>query len=274
MELVDTHCHIQSIDESSGEKATSQLWTKRGGSSLSDVIDRATANHVNKLIVVGCSLADSQLACRVAGSSDHTWASVGIHPHEAKDHVRDKQALNKFKDLVKQPKVVAIGECGLDYYYQHSQRADQIKILQFQLSLAIDHDLPLIFHVRQAFDDFWPIFDSHNSLEHPIRGVLHSYTDNHKNLELALERKLYIGINGIATFNKNPELTDVYTRIPLNNLLLETDSPFLTPAPIRGTINEPKNIRLIAEYLAGLRGEEIGQLAKSTTNNARKLFCL
>jgi TatD DNase family protein len=220
---------------------------------------------------VGCDLADSQLAVQFAQSRADCWASIGLHPHEAQHFHDQSDKLTKLADLASQDKVVAVGECGLDYFYEHSPKALQVKVLRFQLGLAQEYNLPLIFHVREAFADFWPIFDEYNSRK-PLRGVLHSYTDNNQNLEAALTRGLYIGVNGIATFAKAPEQLDVYKTIPLGNLLLETDAPFLTPTPYRGSINQPKHVRTVAHFLAGLRDEDFETLAATTTRNAQHLF--
>jgi TatD DNase family protein len=167
-------------------------------------------------------------------------------------------------------KIVAIGEIGLDYFYSHSTKEEQIKALRFQIELALEHNLPIIFHVREAFDDFWPIFDSYKG----IRGVLHSFTDTHANLQKALERGLYIGINGITTFTKVPHQLQTAKEVPLQKLLLETDAPFLTPRPLRGTVNEPAHVRLVAEFLAGLRAQTIEDVAANTSHNAQTLFAL
>jgi TatD DNase family protein len=272
VEFVDTHCHIQSIGHSAaGEEMTTKLWSKLEEISPQAVIDRAKEQAVVKLISVGCSLEDSRLAIKTATEFDNVWASIGIHPHEAKLHTKSK-ILDDFKALSLDPKVIAVGECGLDYYYEHSPKEDQKKLLEFQLELALDNNLPLIFHVRDAYSDFWPIFNSYNSVDKPIRGVLHSFTDSKENLELAIAHGLYIGVNGIATFTKDPGQIAMYASIPLANMVLETDSPFLTPSPFRGTINEPKNVRTIAEHLVVLRDESLLQLAKSTTENVGHLF--
>ncbi|HEY4964102.1 MAG TPA: TatD family hydrolase [Candidatus Saccharimonadales bacterium] len=271
MDLVDTHCHIQSISPLAGDDYTAELWRKLPGADIDELISRAKSASVTKLIIVGCTLDNSILAVDLVKSRPNTWASVGIHPHEAKDHIGSSQKVGVFSSLVKKDKVIAIGECGLDYYYEHSPRGTQIKMLEFQLQLALDNNLPIIFHVRQAFKDFWPVFNNFNR-GNKLRGVLHSYTDNLANFAKALDHGLYIGVNGIATFNKDPQLTEVHKQIPLNRLLLETDSPFLTPSPIRGTINEPKNIALIASFLADLRGEDFSRLAQQTTINASELF--
>jgi TatD DNase family protein len=163
-----------------------------------------------------------------------------------------------------------VGETGLDYYYTHSPREAQEAMLRFQIELALAHDLPLIFHVREAFDDFWPIFESYQG----ARGVLHSFTDSVSNLERALSHGLYIGVNGIATFARQESQRVMYRTIPQRSLLLETDAPFLTPTPFRGTINEPKYTSVVAEFLSELRGEDLAELAATTTSNARDLFHL
>ena len=267
MELVDTHCHIQSLGLKVGERVTRELWAK---SELEpdQVITGAVEHGVTKLLCVGCDLDDSQLAINFVKNRENCWASVGLHPHEAQHFAGQQSRLDEFAALATQPKVVAIGECGFDFYYNHSPQKAQIEVLKFQIELAQQHDLPLIFHVREAFDEFWPIFDSYNGL----RGVLHSYTDSAENLAKALERDLYIGVNGIATFAKNPAQLEVYKSVPLEKLLLETDAPFLTPTPYRGSINEPKRLGAVADFLAKLRDENRADLAAATTANARQLF--
>ena len=143
-------------------------------------------------------------------------------------------------------------------------------MLRFQIELALAHDLPIIFHVREAFDDFWPIFEQYQG----IHGVLHSFSDSRANMERAVQHGLYIGVNGIATFAKQSEQLAMYAAVPLKNLLLETDAPFLTPTPYRGSINEPKQIVTVASFLAELRSENLANIAVSTTTNAKKLFGL
>ncbi|HEX5743920.1 MAG TPA: TatD family hydrolase [Candidatus Saccharimonadales bacterium] len=270
MELVDTHCHIQSAGlRSGGERITRELWSKIPGVTGDAMVNAAAEEGVTRLMCVGCDLEDSRLAIDFASRHEGCWASLGIHPHEAKDYLGGQKP-RQFTALVTEPKVVAIGECGLDYHYAHSPKADQLKVLRFQIELALDAGLPLIFHVREAFDDFWPVFDSYEGAG--IRGVVHSFTDSTANAEKAVERGLYVGVNGIATFAKNPAQMEAYKSVPLKNLVLETDSPFLTPTPYRGTINEPKRLGAVADFLANLRGEERLDLARATTHNARKLF--
>jgi TatD DNase family protein len=267
MELIDTHCHIQSIGAHTGEAGTMRLWAE-SNLTAETVIANAHEHGVSKMICVGCDLEDSRQVIEFVKDKPECFATIGIHPHEAKRYAKDKEALNQFASLAKKDKVVAIGECGLDYFYGHSPKEDQIEVLKFQIELALKQDLSLIFHVRDAFDDFWPIFEQYEG----IRGVLHSFTDNMANLDKALSKSLLIGVNGIATFNKKPEQEAVYKAIPLDKLLLETDSPFLTPAPFRGTINEPMRVGLVAEFLSKLKSEDRQSLAGKTTKNAIELF--
>lgn len=283
MELVDTHCHIQSAGHSplssgEGEKVTREKWAKVPDRTPDVIIGDAVQKGVTRMICVGCDVADSELAVDFAQNRPETWASIGIHPHEAKKHLEEGHS-DAFRGLVTRPKVVAVGETGLDYYYNHSPKEAQIAVLRMQIELALSRDLPMIFHVRgassaepgkDALRDFWPIFDEYDG----IRGVLHSFTDSSENLDKAISKGLYIGVNGIATFAKDTSQLDMYKRIPLSRLLLETDAPFLTPYPYRGTICEPYHISVIAEFLSGLRGEPIEALARATTENALRLFNL
>lgn len=266
--LIDTHCHIQSVGADSGERTTLELWAKTEGLTAEKVLQNAAESGVNQMVCVGCDLEDSKLAVNFVQAYENCYASIGIHPHEAQHYTGRQELLDEFAALAAKTKVVAIGECGFDFYYNHSPKEAQIELLKFQLSLAKEHNLPVVFHVREAFDDFWPVFDEFTS----IRGVLHSFTDSAENLHKAIERGLHIGVNGIATFAKNPVQIEVYRSIPLEHLLLETDAPFLTPTPYRGSINEPKNVRVVAEFVAKMRGISLDELAAATTHNAQTLF--
>lgn len=267
MELVDTHCHIQSIGLQKGERSTRELWAK-SELDADRVVGDAVDAGVGHMICVGCDLDDSELAIEFSSDRTNCFASIGLHPHEAQHYAGNSQKLQQFASLAANPKVVAVGECGLDFYYNHSPKEAQFEVLKFQIELALKHNLPIIFHVREAFEEFWPLFNNYKG----IRGVLHSYTDSADNLSKALENDLFIGVNGIATFAKDENLLAVYKAIPSDRLLLETDAPFLTPAPHRGKINQPKRLVSVAEFLADLRGENQADLAKATTANAHKLF--
>lgn len=247
--LVDTHCHIH--------EATYPL-------DVAEVLTRADAAGVDQMIVVGTSEQSSREAVAFAGQHEQIHAAIGVHPHDTKDGYAE------IARLATDNSVVAIGEIGLDYFYTHSPRDVQIAALEAQLQLATDHHLPVIFHVREAFDDFWPIFDNFSGL----RGVLHSFTDTQPNADAAFRRGLLIGLNGISTFTKDPTQQAMFAGLPLDRIVLETDAPFLTPAPFRGTVNEPAFVRTIAEHHATIRGISLEEIAAATTANARALFAL
>jgi TatD DNase family protein len=249
IQLTDTHCHIH--------EATYPL-------DQGEVLARAAAADVQKMICVGTSEQSSREAIALAQAQPHIFASIGVHPHDTKDG---------YDQLTTLPheKVVAVGEIGLDYFYTHSPRDVQIAALKAQIELAISRDLPIIFHVREAFDDFWPIFDSY---EGKIRGVLHSFTDSMENMNAAVARGLYIGVNGISTFTKDPAQQVMFAAIPLDHLLLETDAPFLTPTPLRGKVNEPAFVRHVAEHHGTIRGLPLEEIAAKTSANAHALFAL
>lgn len=268
MNLTDTHCHIQSIGMNQGEATTRSLWAKSPELSANGVIKSAHLADVNQIICVGCNLEDSILAADFAQNHPECFASIGLHPHEADQYNNQPSKLSSFSSLVVLPKVVAIGECGLDYFYNHSTKENQASVLKFQIELALRSDLPIIFHVREAYNDFWPILESYPN----IRGVLHSFTDSIENLQIALKKGLYVGVNGIATFTNKPEQLAMYKAIPLSNLLLETDAPFLAPMPFRGKICKPEYVKQTAQFLSSLRGEDLETMARATTDNAKKLF--
>ena len=222
------------------------------------------------MLCVGCTLEDSEDAISFVADRPNLWATIGLHPHEAKRYDNNKTSLAHFQALAAQPKVVAVGETGLDYYYNHSPRAAQQALLRFQLEVGQEHDLPFIFHVRDAFEDFWPIFDEYTG----ARGVVHSFSSDQRQLDEVLKRGLYVGLNGIMTFTKQESQLEAAKAVPLDKLLLETDAPFLTPRPLRGTICEPKHVRVTAEFLSDLRGESLASLSAATTANAMALFNL
>ncbi len=269
MELFDTHCHIHEMVKRI--TPVYDKWHSDGARRTPDTI--ITAAHeagVSRMLCIGTSLADSELAVEFVKGREGLWTSIGIHPHEAALHLDKKDQFAALLTDIRKDKIVAIGECGLDYFYEHSPKAAQLQMLKFQIELALQHNLPLSFHVREAFDDFWPIFDSYRGAN--LRGVLHSFTDSSANLEAAMKRGLYIGVNGIVTFAKEPEQLAMYRAIPLEKLMLETDAPFLTPIPFRGKVCESKHVRVTAEFLAGLRQEKLKELASAATANARALF--
>ena len=255
MNLIDTHCHIHSSNFEPDPEQT---------------IKDAKLSGVNKLICVGTDLVDSTRAVDFVNGQNNCWASIGIHPHQSKNYINEQDKLAELKELSKSPRVVAIGECGLDYFYDHSPKKDQIKIFEYQLNLAAERKLPLIFHVRNAFEDFWPIIENFKN----ITGVVHSFTAGIKILDQTLNHNLMVGLNGIMTFTKDHSQLEAAKKVPIDRILLETDAPFLAPQEFRGKTNQPKYITSTAKFLAELRGESVNELSEYTTKNAIKLFNL
>lgn len=271
MDIVDTHCHIHEItDNPRGNTPVHNKWAGAGVADADQVIADAEAQGVTRLVCVGTTISDSRLAVAFVQSRPQTWATIGIHPHEAAACDGDAAALADFASLAGSSKVVAVGECGLDYYYNHSPKSAQERILRFQMELAVQYNLPMSFHVRDAFDDFWPIFDAYPG----IRGVVHSFTAGRAVLDQALERGLYIALNGIATFTKDQEQLAAAKAVPLERLVVETDAPYLTPSPYRGKICEPKHARTNLAFIAELHELPESEAAAATTANACRLFNL
>lgn len=257
--LIDTHCHLHDA----------QFYSE---AQISPIIERATSHNVLQIIVIGTDPEDSLQAGKFAHLHENIFFSYGIHPEEAKNYpafsrlFTDSSFLDSLKSEKSSGKLVAIGEVGLDYHYGIEHRTKQIELFQQMIDLSIKLQLPLIFHIREAFDDFFAIIDDFPEIKN-LNGVIHSFTDNKKNLRKALERDFYIGINGLATYSTLPTP-------PLERILLETDAPFLTPAPFRDTINESSHVHTIATWLSTKLGVSESEIAEITTRNARRLFNL
>ena len=254
MELVDTHCHLQ---------------FDKLAENISQLMKAASEAGVKRMICVGTSVEDSQQAVGYAAEYDNVWAAVGAHPHDGKsfDYKHDP---GKLEALAAEPRVVAFGEIGLDFYKDYSPRAEQEKLFRRQLEIGLTAGLPFIFHVRDAWKDFWRIMADYDS----VKGVVHSFSSGAKQMNAALDNGFYIGLNGIMTFTRDLAQLEAAKRLPLDRMLLETDAPFLTPEPFRGQVCEPKHTAATAEFLANLRQEPLEKIAEATTKNAVKLFGL
>ena len=218
------------------------------------------------MLCVGTNEKSSQGAVEFAKTHTNARAIVGVHPHDTKDGMAEiEQILHR-----NAAGVIGVGEIGLDYFYTHSPRDVQIAALEQQMQWALDYNLPVSFHVREAFADFWPVYDNFSG----IRGVLHSFTDSQDNLDQALARDLYIGVNGISTFTKDEGQKAMFMSIPLEKMLFETDAPFLTPVPKRGKVNEPAFVSHVAAHHAAIRGITPQEIAQATSANASALFAL
>lgn len=243
--FIDTHCHLHDREFFSEEQAE-------------EMLERAYYNNVQKIICIGTNHDDSLQARDFASKNGGVYWTYGIHPEFAgRDEVRDTDTIFSHES-----RPIAIGEVGLDYHYDGYSRDAQIKLFEQMLQLASDNNLPLSFHVREAFDDFFPVISNFPD----VRGVVHSFSDNKKNLRRILsETDFLVGVNGMATYSTLPTP-------PLDRILLETDAPFLTPKPFRGIINESAYIPSIAEWLAGKLGVSLDETERRTTQNAEQLF--
>ena len=255
MKLIDTHCHLN--DE--------QLYQ-----DLDNVISRALQTGVEKMIVIGWDKASSELAIKLAEQYPFIYACVGFHP-ENLDGV-DEKTLYEVLNLSSHPKVVGIGEIGLDYHWEKdpTKREIQKEFFIKQIEYANKVGLPISVHNREAFQDTLNILKEHK----PIGGVMHCYAGSVENIQDIINLNMYIGLGGPVTFKNAKTPKEVATEVPLERLVLETDSPYLSPHPLRGTVNEPSNIILVADEIANLKNMSKKHLLEVVYDNSCKLFNL
>ena len=240
------------------------------------MITDAKAAGVGQFICVGTDVESSRQALEFCKERLDCFASVALHPHEAEKLTADELAV-AVKELEtmaenNRSKLVAVGECGLDYFYHNDPTTHQKQdfLLRKHLELAQKLDLPVIFHVRDAFSEFFKILD-----EYPgTRGVVHSFTATPEILKEVIDRGLYVGLNGIMSFTRDELQLRAAKEAPLDKIVVETDAPFLTPTPFRGTMCQPKHVVVTAEFLSDLRQETFEKFASQTTRNAQQLFGL
>ncbi len=252
MHLIDSHAHVD----------FPQFHEDRNA-----VIERAREAGLVTVVNIGTNVSTSRASVRLAERYDLIHATVGIHPHDAE--TASPEALDQLRALAQQPKVVAIGEIGLDYYRDYSPRSAQRRALRDQLTLASEVDLPVVIHSRDAHDDVLRILDDWEGT-----GVMHTYAAGLERLDQVIAMGFFIGISGPVTYAKADQLRSVVRAAPLDRLLVETDCPYLTPEPHRGERNEPAYVTFVAEAVAQARGDSIEQIADATTENARRLFGL
>jgi TatD DNase family protein len=253
--VIDTHCHLHDAKFDEDRAAA---------------IGRARATGVEQMISVGCDIADTARAIATATEYD-LFASAGIHPHEAEDVPADY--LQRLRDFASDERVVAIGEIGLDYYYNHSPRDAQLRVFREQLALARELELPVIFHQRDAFDDFVAVL--REEFRDGMRGVVHCFTGETSQAELLVgEFDLKLGIGGVLTFKNAQALRDAVERVGLDAVVLETDAPYLAPIPMRGKRNEPEFVRYVAQTLSELFGVDPEIVDETTSRNAAALFSI
>jgi len=249
--LVDSHCHLDSPDFANEHEA---------------VIARARAARVGTMLTIGTRLDEFSGVRAIAEADDDIWCSVGVHPHEAADHAELQP--DRLIALSAHPKVIGIGETGLDFHYDLSPRPVQERIFRTHLAASRETGLPSIIHAREADADVARILAE----ERPPPGVLHCFSSGRDLAETALELGFFISISGIVTFKNAAELRAIVRDLPLDRLLVETDSPYLAPVPYRGKRNEPAFIGATAAAVAALKAIEPEALAAATTGNFFRLF--
>jgi TatD DNase family protein len=253
--LIDTHAHL-AMDEFASDRE--------------EVLKRARDAGVEAIIVIGSDIEESQRAIELSQRYPFLYASIGIHPHEAKDV--SPSTWDQLGRLAKEESVVAIGECGLDYHYQHSPRATQQETFRYQIQWAKEAHLPLIIHSREAQADLLAILKEEGAGE--VGGVLHCFSGDWEMAQEAGRLGFSVSVAGTITYPKSERLQEMVIKLPPHRLLLETDCPYLAPQEYRGKRNEPAHVRLVGEKVAQLKGVTLNDVARFTTANARSVFSL
>ncbi|MBA3945704.1 MAG: TatD family hydrolase [Herpetosiphonaceae bacterium] len=254
MQLIDTHVHLFA-PQFDGDRAA--------------VLERAAEAGVARMIAIGYDLPTSVAALDLADAHPHIWATAGIQPHYASE--TGLAELDRLRTMLHHPRVVALGEIGLDYHHDRAPRSLQAELFRRQLALAREMDLPVVIHTREAHADTLMIL---REAAQGLRIVMHSFSGDWQFAQLALELGAYLSFSGPVTFPKAAELHEVAQRTPLDRLLIETDCPYLAPQNHRGRRNEPAYVREIAERIAVLRGLPVAEVAAATWTNAATLFGL
>jgi TatD DNase family protein len=244
---IDDHCHLGHLDDPDAA-----------------LEDAATAGVI-RVIDVGTDVTDSREAAERATRRDGVWSTAGVHPHEA------RAGIEGLEGLLDHPSVVAVGECGLDYHYDHSPRDDQRAAFEAQIDLALRHDLALVIHTREAWDDTFSILGATGV---PDRTVFHCFTGGPHEADRALALGAHLSFSGILTFPSADDLRAAAARCPLERLLVETDAPFLTPVPHRGRPNRPALVTLVGRAAADAGGHAVEEVAEATWANATRVYDL
>lgn len=253
IELFDSHCHVDEDKFDSDRDAMHERMREAG---------------VMSYAVIGSDLPSSRHAADYAAVHDGCFAAVGIHPHEASGYREGD--LETLAAWTKEEKVVAIGEIGLDFYYDHSPRDVQKRVCQLQMELAYRLDVPVVYHVRDAHQDMLDLMKAQKG--RLSGGIIHCFSGSWEIAREYLKMGYFISFAGPVTFKKAPKLQEAAVNVPLDRLLIETDSPYLAPEPVRGRRNEPANVRYVAEKIAALRGVPLEELAAATVENAKRAY--
>ncbi|EGU55908.1 putative deoxyribonuclease [Vibrio nigripulchritudo ATCC 27043] len=252
--FVDSHCHLDKLNYE-------DLHT-----DVADVVEKAKQAKVEHLLSVGVTLNSFPKMMDMIRPFENVFASCGIHPLD----VESDFTLEKLHEYAKHPRVVAVGETGLDYHYKPETKALQIERFEQQVELAVEINKPLIIHTREAREDTLSIL--RNGQAQKCGGVIHCFTEDLPFAEAAMELGFYISVSGIVTFRAATELKEVVKALPMDRLLIETDSPYLAPVPHRGKENQPAYVVEVAQYIAQLKDVSLGEVAQTTTRNFQNLF--
>ena len=251
--VVETHCHLDMLKEQ----------------SLNAIIDQSKQLGINKIITISISPENFDTVIELTNKYTNVFCTQGVHPHKA--DLWSPNLVTKIKESVKLKKVVAIGEIGLDYHYNFTSRNIQIKAFEEQLNLAADLDLPVVIHSREADDDMIAIIKNISS-KLLRKGVLHSFTSGQSLANEAIRNNFFLGFNGIITFKNASNVRDILKNTPLENILIETDAPYLTPVPFRGRENAPFYLPFIAEQISEIKNIDINSCLKQIYKNSHQLF--
>jgi len=264
MQFIDTHCHLN---------------LEHFQNDIEEVLSRAIENNISKIIIPSIDIPSIKGVINLAEKFEQIYAAIGVHPNDG--NTWDNQALDTLRDLTQHPKVVAIGEIGLDYYWDECPREKQQLIFEQQLILSKEKNLPIIIHSRNALPEVLSILNKWNSNFHdhgPLiekrYGIIHAFEGNLESAQVANQMGFLIGIGGPVTYKNSLEKQRIVENIDLDWIVLETDAPFLSPVPFRGKRNEPKNIKLIAERIAQIRNIQLKLVSQVTTKNANSMFAL
>lgn len=249
-EFIDTHAHLEMMDDIQG------------------VIERANNKGVTKIIAVSSDVNSSIRSIELSNKYPMVYSAVGIHPHEATGST--EEAISEIERLAENSKVIGIGETGLDYHYMHSDKEHQLGSFRMHIELASQLNHPLIIHIRDAFEDVLEVL--REGVSNSFNGVIHCFTGDYETAKKFLDLGFYISFSGIVTFKNAEDIRGAVRDIPLDRLLLETDSPYLAPVPFRGKENEPSYLLHVAEMVSEIRETSLDKIADITTANAIKLF--
>lgn len=249
--IIDTHAHLN---------------TKQYNDDLLEVISRSNTYGVTKIIIIGMDHYHNQKAVEIANNFDNIYATVGIHPCDV-----ETEKIEDIFQFLDQKKVVAIGEIGIDLYWNNDNLDKQITYFKKQLDIAQKYNLPVVIHTRESFNEAYDVAKDYKG---KVTGVFHAFSSTLEDAKKAVDLGFYIGIGGVVTFSKRGELEDIVREIDLSKIIVETDSPYLTPKPFRGKRNEPGYTKFVVDEIAKIKNIDVEEVKKITSNNAIKLFGL